>query len=91
MDQMVQLAPQRTELCVEPNQPYGPEDGVTHTLSLHGKKNALLNVMIEVKNDLLDSVEKYQEMALTLATMISRSATYFGYRIPLRSDHATNS
>jgi len=91
MDQMVQLAPQRTELCVEPNQPYGPEDGVTHTLSLHGKKNALLNVMIEVKNDLLDSVEKCQEMALTLATIISRSATYFGYRIPLRSDHATNS
>jgi len=89
MDQMVRLAPQRTGLCVEPNQPYGPEDGVTHTLSLHGNKNALLNVMIEVKNDLLDSAEKCQEMALTLATLISRSAAQFGYRIPLESDHAT--
>lgn len=35
------------------NQPYGPADGVTHTLQLHGLANQLQNVMIEVRNDLI--------------------------------------
>jgi predicted N-formylglutamate amidohydrolase len=90
-DKMVQLAQQQTELRVKPNQPYGPEDGVTHTLGLHSNNNSLLNAMIEVKSDLLSSAEKIQEMALTLATMISESAAHFGYTMSLRNDHATNS
>jgi predicted N-formylglutamate amidohydrolase len=89
-DQMVKLASDQTTLSVEANMPYGPEDGVTHTLGLHGNKNGLLNAMIEVKNDLLGSVEKCQEIALILATLISASAAHFGYTMPLRSDHATN-
>jgi len=89
-DQMVKLASAQTTLSVEANKPYGPEDGVTHTLGLHGNNNGLLNAMIEVKNDLLGSVEKCQEIALTLATLISASAAHFGYTIPLRSGHATN-
>ena len=90
-DQMVQLAPQQTSLCVKANAPYRREDGVTHTLGLHGHNNSLLNAMIEVKNDLLGSVDRCQEMALTLATMISGSAAHFGYALPLRNDHVTNS
>lgn len=35
------------------NQPYGPADGVTHTLRLHGLENGFRNVMIEVRNDLI--------------------------------------
>src|SRR5690606_28326073 len=35
------------------NEPYGPEDGVTHTLKEHGLANGLANVMIEVRNDLI--------------------------------------
>jgi predicted N-formylglutamate amidohydrolase len=35
------------------NQPYGPQDGVTHTLQLHGLENGFRNVMIEVRNDLI--------------------------------------
>ncbi|WP_337182573.1 N-formylglutamate amidohydrolase [Shinella sp.] len=35
------------------NEPYGPEDGVTHTLKEHGLSNGLANVMIEVRNDLI--------------------------------------
>lgn len=38
---------------VERNQPYGPDDGVTHTLRLHALPDGLLNVMIEVRNDLI--------------------------------------
>ena len=89
-DQMVKLAPQQTSLSVKANAPYRREDGVTHTLGLHGHNNSLLNAMIEVKNDLLGSVDRCQEMALTLATMISGSAAHFGYEVPLRNDHVTN-
>ncbi|QRM56029.1 N-formylglutamate amidohydrolase [Sinorhizobium sp. BG8] len=38
---------------VRRNEPYGPEDGVTHTLKEHGLANGLLNVMIEIRNDLI--------------------------------------
>jgi len=87
-DQMVLLAADQATLSVIANQPYGPEDGVTHTLGLHGDKNGLLNAMIEVKNDLLGSVESCRQMTQILATLISSSAVHFGYEIPLRSDHA---
>ncbi len=86
-DQMVSQASALTDLCVKLNDPYGPGDGVTHTLALHGYKNDLLNTMIEVKNDLLGTVEQRQDMALILATMISRSAERFGYEIPLIEDN----
>jgi predicted N-formylglutamate amidohydrolase len=35
------------------NQPYGPDDGVTYTLRRHALPPGLLNVMLEVRNDLL--------------------------------------
>ena len=35
------------------NQPYGPEDGVTHSLKIHGVERGIANVMIEVRNDLV--------------------------------------
>ena len=37
---------------VRRNDPYGPADGVTHTLVEHGVSNGLQNVMVEVRNDL---------------------------------------
>lgn len=45
------------------NEPYGPEDGVTHTLREHGMANGLLNVMIEIRNDLVASPEQCRAMA----------------------------
>jgi len=35
------------------NDPYGPAEGVTHTLKRHALPRGLLNVMIEVRNDLV--------------------------------------
>ena len=35
------------------NEPYGPEDGVTHSLKIHGIARGIPNVMIEVRNDLV--------------------------------------
>jgi hypothetical protein len=46
--------------------------------------------MIEVKNNLLDSSEHRENMAVTLAALISRSAAGFGYTIPAGKQHATN-
>ncbi len=34
---------------------YGPADGVTHTLNLHAQPAGLLNVMIEIRNDLIET------------------------------------
>lgn len=53
------------------NEPYGPEDGVTNTLLEHGVQKALLNVMIEVRNDLLRTGEEIDAMATYLGELIS--------------------
>jgi predicted N-formylglutamate amidohydrolase len=52
-DRMLEVAAEAPLYRTERNQPYGPEDGVTHTLILHGLSNGLRNVMIEVRNDLI--------------------------------------
>ncbi|WP_267550119.1 N-formylglutamate amidohydrolase [Rhizobium rhizogenes] len=52
-DRMLDAAAEAPLYQTERNQPYGPEDGVTHTLKLHGIANGLHNVMIEVRNDLI--------------------------------------
>lgn len=57
------------------NEPYGPQDGVTHTLVEHGVKNGLLNVMIEVRNDLLQSPEEIGAMAAYLGELICDAPT----------------
>lgn len=48
------------------NAPYGPQDGVLHTLERHGTANALPALMIEVRNDLIDTDEKAHAMAAHL-------------------------
>ncbi|EJZ19548.1 N-formylglutamate amidohydrolase [Rhizobium sp. Pop5] len=52
-DRMLDAAAEAPLYRTERNEPYGPRDGVTHTLILHGLSNGLRNVMIEVRNDLL--------------------------------------
>ena len=52
-DRMLAAAEEAPLYRTERNEPYGPEDGVTHTLKLHGLANRLHNVMIEVRNDLV--------------------------------------
>jgi predicted N-formylglutamate amidohydrolase len=52
---------------VERNQPYGPEDGVMHTLQRHALPRGWLNVMIEIRNDLIKTNEDAAAMALQLS------------------------
>ena len=62
-DEMLQLAPSHTDLIVRRNEPYGPQHGVTHTLKEHALSNNLLNVMIEIRNDLIATSEQCQRIA----------------------------
>lgn len=54
-DVLLDHLPQHTTLNVQRNVPYGPEDGVTHTLKKHALEAGYLNVMLEVRNDLIAS------------------------------------
>jgi predicted N-formylglutamate amidohydrolase len=55
------------------NEPYGPEDGVTHTLREHGLSNGLANVMIEVRNDLIRDEAGQEVVAGYLAGLLGKS------------------
>ncbi|WP_371169595.1 N-formylglutamate amidohydrolase [Aliiroseovarius sp. 2305UL8-7] len=55
------------------NEPYAARDGVTYSLAKHGTARDIDNVMIEVRNDLIDTPTKAQNMAQHLAGVL-RSA-----------------
>ncbi|MFD1328629.1 N-formylglutamate amidohydrolase [Mycoplana ramosa] len=55
---------------VRRNEPYGPADGVTHTLKEHGLANGLANVMVEVRNDLIQDEAGERAVAGYLAGLI---------------------
>jgi predicted N-formylglutamate amidohydrolase len=52
------------------NDPYGPEDGVTHTLREHAHPRKLPNVMIEIRNDLIETPAAQRAMAEVLAAAL---------------------
>lgn len=64
---MIAIASAHCENVVRINEPYGPRDGVVHTLDLHGTSNGILNVMVEIRSDLIDSAERQARMAEGLA------------------------
>lgn len=72
-DAMLEYAERHEELCVLRNEPYGAEDGVTHTLKHHGIRNGLANVMIEIRNDLLQTPQQCLEIALKIAVMLDHA------------------
>jgi len=74
-DAMLDLAPKHTELNARRNDPYGPEDGVTHTLKLHALPNGLMNVMIEVRNDLIATADQQRAVGKMLAELIADALT----------------
>ncbi|MGZ2256450.1 N-formylglutamate amidohydrolase [Roseobacter sp. A03A-229] len=72
-DAMLATCARHTTFLVERNAPYGAQDGVMHTLRLHGLTRGIPNVMIEVRNDLIATPEAQAEMAQMLAGWISES------------------
>lgn len=69
-DAMLQL---ETKHDVRRNAPYGPKDGVTHTLKEHAIAHGHLNVMIEIRNDLIADEASQAAMAQTLAGWIEQA------------------
>lgn len=66
-DQLLNLIEQDGKLTARRNDPYGPAHGVTYTLSEHAEPRGLLNVMIEIRNDLILDDAAQQTMANQLA------------------------
>ncbi len=69
-DAMLSVASECVSEKVERNAPYGPNDGVTHTLRTHAIPYGHLNVMIEVRNDLISTPKRQMEMAETLSVWL---------------------
>lgn len=72
-DAMLAIAAEHTALRIERNAPYGPGDGVTHTLKLHGLSRGIPNVMLEVRNDLIATAQQQQELGGMLAGWIAQA------------------
>lgn len=70
-DAVLQHAGTDGGLAVRRNEPYGPEDGVTHTLRLHALPRGLGNVMIEVRNDLIRDGDGQRAVAAQLARWLA--------------------
>lgn len=66
-DAMLRCAEADDDVVVRRNEPYGPEDGVTHTLRMQALPRGLANVMIEVRNDLIRDGGSQQAMAARLS------------------------
>lgn len=70
-DALLATARDHSNLRVARNDPYGPGDGVTHTLREHALPGGHLNVMIEVRNDLIATPAEQDEMAAILAPWLT--------------------
>jgi predicted N-formylglutamate amidohydrolase len=71
VDTMIASAARHTDLNVQRNQPYGPADGVTHTLKEHALPGGHLNVMLELRNDLIQTPQAQSDMAKMLAVWLT--------------------
>jgi predicted N-formylglutamate amidohydrolase len=58
------------------NEPYGPKDGVMHTINLHAAPRGIKSVMIEIRNDLIASEREQnywaQRLSLPLIQQIAK-------------------
>lgn len=69
-DAMLAEAGKEPGFVVRRNEPYGPQDGVTHTLVVHALPRGLPNVMIEIRNDLIAETGDQQAIAERLAAWL---------------------
>lgn len=72
-DRLLRVCDADQTLVVRRNEPYGPQDGVTHTLVLHGVPRGLENVMLEVRNDLIEDASGQDRMAERLARCLAQA------------------
>jgi predicted N-formylglutamate amidohydrolase len=56
------------------NEPYGPKDGVLHSLNMHGWVRGLQHAMIEIRNDLISTERGQDEWAQRLSVPLIQAA-----------------
>jgi predicted N-formylglutamate amidohydrolase len=81
-DQLLQEAMWHSHHDVQRNEPYGPQDGVTHTLKKHALPIGAYNVMLEIRSDLITSQETQHAMGVILADMINSTLRQFDVLLP---------
>ena len=64
---MIDKIPPASAFDVRLNEPYSAQDGVAHTLDLHGAGNGLANAMIEIRNDLIQTPDTQRDLARFLS------------------------
>ena len=74
-DTLLHVADAHTKANVQRNAPYGPGDGVTHTLKEHAIKDGHPNVMLEIRNDMIETAAQQDVMAAMLAEWIVDACT----------------
>lgn len=67
---LIALLAHDPDIVVGDNEPYGPWDGVYHTLSRHGEARGLPCVMIEVANDLIAAAAGQRAWVERLAAVL---------------------
>ena len=72
-DLILESVTDHPEYHIERNQPYGPDDDVTHTLTKHAIPRRLDNVMLEVRNDLLKDDSSVSTIAELLFGILSKA------------------
>jgi predicted N-formylglutamate amidohydrolase len=69
-DAMLLASADWRDIDIRRNQPYGPADGVTHTLQVDAIARGLRNVMIEIRNDLIRTPAQQAAMAARLEGLV---------------------
>jgi predicted N-formylglutamate amidohydrolase len=70
-DAMLARAGDHLPLVTRRNDPYGPADGVTHTLRRHALGPGHPNVMLEIRNDLIATDAQQRRIAGGLASLLA--------------------
>lgn len=73
---MMVTAPTDTPYSIRLNEPYSATDGVAHSLDVYGLTYDLPSVMIEIRNDLIETGEAQREMATLLAGWITLAVSH---------------
>lgn len=60
------------------NEPYSATDGVTYSLQKHAEARGLHSLMIEIRNDLIDTTAKAQGVADHLAELLTKAVATLG-------------
>jgi predicted N-formylglutamate amidohydrolase len=60
------------------NEPYGPKDGVMHLMNLHAAPRGLKHLMIEIRNDLIETERGQQQWAQRLSIPLQQAAAKLG-------------